>query len=149
MNFEPKDAHWEAKVRDSFGRQTFLVTLGAKIESLVAGGCSIVLHSRPDLCQQHGFLHAGVTATLADTAAGYAAFSLMPAGSTVLTAEFKINLLAPASGTTFVARASVLKPGRTLTAVTCDVASIGDGQEIVVASFLGTMMCLHGKTDAA
>ena len=147
MTFDPKDPAWESKVRDSFQRQSFLKLLGAEVETVSPGCCSIRIAARGDLCQQHGFMHAGVTATLADTAAGYAAFSLMPPGSTVLTAEFKINLLAPARGSIFVARASVVKPGRTLSAVTCSVYSLDMGNETAIASFLGTMMCLQGKDD--
>jgi uncharacterized protein (TIGR00369 family) len=148
MNFDPKDPAWDLKVRDSFHRQSFLQLLGARIEALSPGHCSILIHARPDLCQQHGFLHAGVTATAADTASGYAAFSLMPAGSTVLTAEFKINLLSPAKGSVLVARASIIKPGRTLSTVSCTVHSIDMETETPIASFLGTMMCLQGKDDS-
>ena len=148
MNFNPKDPAWESKVRASFQRQSFLQLLGAEVETLSPGHCSIQIRSRSDLCQQHGFIHAGVTATIADTAAGYAAFSLMPPDSTVLTAEFKINLLAPARGDLFVARASVVKPGRTLSTVACTVHSSEMGNETPIASFLGTMMCLAEKSDA-
>lgn len=147
MNFVPQDPHWEDKVRDSLRRQTFLELLGAEIETLTPGQCSLLIRRRPDLCQQHGFVHGGVTATLADTSAGYAAFSLMPPDSTVLTTEFKINLLAPAMGDSFVARASVIKPGRTLTAVYCTVFALSNAGETPIASFLGTMMCLHGRSD--
>ncbi len=148
MTYEPMDANWDKKVRDSFHRQTFLQTLGAEIETIAPGYCTLTLSRRVDLCQQHGFIHAGVTATLADTAAGYAAFSLMPSDSTVLTAEFKINLLAPASGNSFSARARVVKPGRTLTTVACDVLSLANGEWLPIATFLGTMMCLQGKADS-
>ena len=84
--FKPRDPDWDAKVRASFARQTVMATIGARIATLRAGACEIELPYRADLCQQHGFLHAGITTTIADSAAGYAAFSLMPPGSSVLSA---------------------------------------------------------------
>ncbi len=93
---KPRDPDWEVKVRDSFARQSLMQTIGAKIAALAPGTCEIELPYRRDLCQQHGFLHAGITTTIADSAAGYAAFSLMPPGASVLTVEFKVNFMAPA-----------------------------------------------------
>ncbi|MGQ9369510.1 PaaI family thioesterase [Azospirillum sp. ST 5-10] len=149
MTFEARDPDFAARVRNSFSRQTFLATLGAALTEVAPGRCTIVMPARPDLCQQHGYIHAGVTTTLADTAAGYAAFSLMPADSSVLTVELKINLLAPARGERLEARGVVEKAGRTLTVVRADVTGHGDGGTTPIATLLATMMCLHGTSDLA
>ena len=145
--FEPRDPAWEAKVRDSFARQTFMQTIGARIASLAPGRCEIELPFRRELCQQHGYLHGGVVTAIADNAAGYAAFSLMPPGASVLTVEFKVNLLAPAAGERFRARGNVVKPGRTLIVVEAEVAAIANGEEKSIAQMLATMMCLEGTPD--
>ena len=146
--FEPRDPDWDKKVRDSFARQTVMTTIGARIAALRPGFCEIELPFRRDLCQQHGFLHAGITTTIADSAAGYAAFSLMPRGSSVLTVEFKVNLMAPAAGDVFLGRGKVIKPGRTLLAVEAEVIARGEDGEKAVAQMLATMMCLADKADA-
>lgn len=146
-SFKPRDPDWDAKVRASFARQMAMETIGARIAALQPGFCEIGLPYRRELCQQHGFLHAGITTTIADSAAGYAAFSLMPPGSSVLTVEFKVNLMAPASGERFLARGMVIKPGRTLTVVDAEVFAIENGNEKPVAKMLATMMCLDGKAD--
>ena len=148
MAFEPRDPAWDKKVRDSFARQTVMTTIGARIAALRPGFCEIELPFRRDLCQQHGFLHAGITTTIADSAAGYAAFSLMPRGSSVLTVEFKVNLMAPAAGDVFLGRGKVIKPGRTLLAVEAEVIARGEDGEKAVAQMLATMMCLTDKADA-
>jgi uncharacterized protein (TIGR00369 family) len=146
--FEPRDPDWGAKVRDSFARQMVMETIGASISALRPGFCEIELPYRRDLCQQHGFLHAGITTTIADSAAGYAAYSLMPPGASVLTVEFKVNLMAPAAGERFFARGTVIKPGRTLTVVEAEVVAVEKGAEKSIAQMLATMMCLEGKADA-
>jgi len=148
-HFTPKDPDYRAKVEASFARQAFLATIGARMAALEPGRCTLEMPTRPDLAQQHGFVHAGATTTLADTAAGYAAFSLMPAGSAVLTTEFKVNLLSPAKGEKLVARAEVLKPGRTLIVVRSDVFGVEDGKETLAATMLATMICLAGASDPA
>lgn len=142
------DPEVAARCAESFGRQAFLRTIGAELESLAPGRCTLRLPFRPDLTQQHGFFHAGALTTLADTAAGYAAFTLMPAGASVLTAEFKVNLLRPGRGAEAIARAEVLKPGRTLIVVRADVfCRQPDGGEDLTATMLATMMCLQGRPD--
>jgi len=142
------DPDFEARCRESFARQAFLLHLGGAVEEVAPGRVTLRLPFRPELAQQHGFFHAGVLTTLAGTAAGYAAFSLMPAGSSVLTVEFKVNLLRPARGTAALARAEVLKPGRTLVVARTDVscARPGGGEELV-ATMLATMMCVQGRAD--
>ncbi len=146
--FEPRDPDWDKNVRDSFARQTVMSAIGARIAALRPGYCEIELPFRRDLCQQHGFLHAGITTTIADSAAGYAAFSLMPPGTSVLTVEFKVNLMAPAAGDVFIGRGRVIKPGRTLLAVEADVIARGPDGEKAVAQMLATMMCLADRADA-
>lgn len=145
--FTPKDPDFAARCRASFASQTLLETIGARMAVIEPGRCVLELASRPDLCQQDGFLHAGITTTLADTAGGYAAFSLMPASARVLTSELKINLLNPARGDRLVARADVLKPGRMLTIVRADVFAITGIEEIMIASMLATMVCLMPQGD--
>lgn len=141
--FIPKDPDFKDRVVENFALQTLMKTLGAQLADIQPGKCEIVMAKRDDLCQQHGFLHAGITTTLADTAAGYAAFSLMPKGAEVLSTEFKINLLNPAEGKRFSARAEVLKPGRTLTVVRSDVwAEDETGQQTMIATMLASMICL-------
>src|ERR1700674_4997902 len=103
------------RVQRSFGRQRLMATLGATLERVSPGEVDIRLPFRDELTQQHGFLHAGAVTSVADSACGYAALTLMPPGAAVLTVEFKLNLLAPARGDAFVARARVRKAGRTVT----------------------------------
>jgi uncharacterized protein (TIGR00369 family) len=145
--FTPKDPDFEQRVRSSFDRMTVNRTLGCELVSVGPGTCVIRMPRHPEFCQQHGFMHAGITTTLADTAAGYAAYSLMPADSSVVSVEFKINLLAPAVGDAFEARARVDRPGRQLTVVRSEVVAIQDGKETTVALMQATMMCLAGVSD--
>jgi uncharacterized protein (TIGR00369 family) len=146
-SFEPLDPDYEARVRASFGRQAFMRTLGVEFLHLAPGEVDLGLPHRADLTQQHGYFHAGATATIADSAAGYAALSLYPKGSGVLTTEFKINLLRPAEGERLVARGRVIKPGRTLTICRSDVYGERDGREGHVATLLLSMICLEGLED--
>jgi uncharacterized protein (TIGR00369 family) len=145
--FKPLDPDYEARVRASFDRQEFMATLGVMIEHLAPGEVDLALLHRPNLTQQHGYFDAGVTATLADSAAGYAALSLYPQGTGVLTTEFKINLLRPAEGQRLVARGRVIKPGRTLTICRSDVYGARDGRETHVATLLLSMICVEGLAD--
>lgn len=147
--FKPRDPDWQAKVRTSFARQAVMETIGARILALQPGRCEIELPYRRDLCQQHGYLHAGITTAIADSAAGYAAFSLMPAGSSVLTVEFKVNLMALAAGERFLARGKVVKPGRTLTVAETEVVAEQEGRWKPVAQMLATLMCLEATSDRA
>jgi uncharacterized protein (TIGR00369 family) len=142
--FEPPEGDLVRRVRESFEGQTFMKTIGAQLGEVGAGYCEIHLPFREDLCQQDGFLHAGVTTTIADNASGYAAYTLMPADSRVLTVEFKVNLLRPATGEKLVARASVQKPGRNISVVGAEVSAVADGAEKAVALMLATMACLPG-----
>jgi len=141
----PSTSSPEARVRESFATQGFMKKLGAELVSVGEGTCEISVPFDETMTQQHGFFHAGVTATIGDNAAGYAAFTLMPEKSTVMTTEFKINLMAPAKGEKLTARAKVLKPGRTLSVVQSDIYGVEKARETHVATMLVTAMCLMDK----
>jgi uncharacterized protein (TIGR00369 family) len=130
----------ESIVRDSCSRQGFMKTLGAEISVLDHGQVDIRVAYRPTLTQQNGFIHAGVLTSILDSACGYAAMSVGPEKHDVLSVEFKVNLLAPAKGERFVARAAVKRAGKNLTVCTADAFAIQNGQEKVVATMLATMM---------
>ncbi|HEX7531091.1 MAG TPA: PaaI family thioesterase [Pyrinomonadaceae bacterium] len=143
---KPLNPSFAADIEGSFARQPIMNLLGARLSLVEPGVVDITLPYRADLAQQHGYLHAGVIATIADSACGYAAYSLMPAGSEVLSVEFKVNLLRPAQGETFVARAEVIKAGRTLTVVRADVFGIaGNADRELVATMQGTMISLRNS----
>ena len=144
--FEPADPHFEARVRASFARLTLMQTLGARLTKVLPGEVEIGLPFRGDLTQQHGFLHAGIITTIVDTACGYAAMSLMPANSEVLTVEYKVNFVSPAKGSRMVGRGRVTKPGRTLTVCAGDVFAVSGGEETLVATMLTTMMAVSEST---
>jgi uncharacterized protein (TIGR00369 family) len=144
---QPRDPAWEARVRASFARQAFMTTLGAEIAALAPGRVELAAAYHPGLTQQHGFFHAGVTSTLADSAAGYAALSLFEPGHGVLTTEFKMNLLNPGRGERMIATGRVIKPGRTLTVVAADVHGFGDFGDVHIATGLFTMIALPGIED--
>ena len=146
--FKPRNPNWEQHVRESFARQSFMNLIGGEIASLAPGACAVALKARPDLCQQRGFLHGGVTTALADTAAGFSAYSLMPEGSAPLTVELKINLMSPAIGDRFVAKGRVLRSGRTLTIVEVDVDAERGAETKLIARMLATMICMENTTDA-
>jgi uncharacterized protein (TIGR00369 family) len=145
--FKPPDADFATRVRQSFARQKIMDLIGAEIIRIEPGLVEIALPFREDLTQQHGYFHAGITSTIADSAGGYAGFTLFPADSSVLTVEFKINLLAPADGERLVATGRVLKPGRTLTVCELEVVASKGGKDTACAHGLQTLMCLHGRPD--
>ena len=122
-----------------------MATIGARLARVAAGEVDIELDVRDELTQQHGFLHAGVLAAAADSACGYAALSLMPAGAAVLSVEFKINLLAPAAGDRIVARGRVIRAGRTVTVCWGEVAACTGETERLVATMVGTMMSVRDR----
>jgi uncharacterized protein (TIGR00369 family) len=136
---------FEKRVRASFGKQKLMTTLGARVEDVASGRVAIRLPFRDDLTQQHGFLHAGTIAAIADSACGYAALTLMPADAAVLSIEFKVNLLAPAKGEAIVARAHVIRAGRTIVVTRADVYAITGPDEKLVAAMQGTMMVVTGR----
>lgn len=134
-----------ARIRQSFSKQGLMTTLGASLEKVEPGFVEIALVPTPAVSQQHGFVHAGAVAAIADSAAGYAALSVMPEGTGVLTAEFKINLLAPAAGERIVARGRVVKAGRTLTLSQADVFAVKGGEEKLIAHLTATLMAITGR----
>ena len=140
----PRDPDYAATVARSFGKQAFMDLLGARLGEVAPGAVDIILPIRPALAQQHGFAHAGAAWAIADSAAGYAAQSLMAAGDGVLTVELKINLLAPAKGAQLVARGRVERAGRQLTVARSDVVAIEDDRETAVALAIGTFMRMAG-----
>lgn len=132
------------EIKASFAKQTIMGLIGAELSRVEPGIIEITLPYRADLAQQHGYLHAGIVTTIADSACGYAAYSLMPPKSEVLSVEFKVNLMRPAKGEMFVAVAEVIKSGRTLAVVRADVFGVDhSGERELVATMLGTMMCLQ------
>jgi uncharacterized protein (TIGR00369 family) len=145
--FQPQTPDFESRVRESFGRQQLMQTLGAELTVVEPGVVEIELAHRAELTQQHGFLHAGVVASVLDSACGFAALTLMPADAAVLSVEFKVNLLAPARGDRLVARAEVKRAGRTVTVCTADASALEGEQRTLVATMLGTMMCIVGRRD--
>ncbi len=122
-----------------------MATLGASLDKVAPGFVEIALRPAPAISQQHGFVHAGALTAIADTAAGYAALSLMPPGRGVLTAELKINLIAPAVGERILARGKVVKAGRTLTLVQAEVFAESGGEEKLVALMTATLMSIEGR----
>jgi uncharacterized protein (TIGR00369 family) len=135
------------EVRQSFAKQAIMGLIGGELTRVEPGVVEITLRYRPDLTQQDGFVHAGIVSTIADSACGYAAYSLMPPESEVLAVEFKVNLLRPAKGELFVARAEVIKPGKTLTVVRADVFAKSGEEQQLVATMQGTMMRLPRRSD--
>ena len=142
---KPLDPGFEPRVRASFAAQQFMTRLGASIDRIEPGRVDIRLPMRADLTQQNGFLHAGAIASVADSACGYAALSLMPAGADVLSVEFKINMLAPATGEAIVARGVVIRAGKTIMACRADVVSLTGTTEKLVAAMQGTMIVANQK----
>lgn len=147
--FHAEDAEFASRVRESFERQGLMKHLGAKLVELTAGRATIRVPFRAELTQQHNYFHAGVSGAIADSACGYAAYTLMPADSSVLTVEYKLNLLAPADGEELTARARVVRSGRTLKICAADVHAKKHGKEVHCATMLATIMCFPGRSDRA
>ncbi|WP_246731771.1 PaaI family thioesterase [Methylocapsa sp. S129] len=145
MSRETEIAGYEDRVRASFAKQGLMSTLGATLVSVAPGLVEIALSPTPAVAQQHGFVHAGAVSAIADTAAGYAALSLMPPDRGVLTTEFKINLVAPAVGDRILARGRVVKAGRTLTLAQTEVFAESGGQQKLIALLTATLMALEGR----
>jgi len=137
----------QARVQTSFDRQGLMGHLGARITHIAPGRVHIVLPSRPEVTQQHGYFHAGATSAIADSAGGYAAFTLFPENTAVLTVEYKINLLAPAVGDHIEAVGTVLKSGRTLTVCQLEVFGVQDGRRSLVATGQQTLICVDARAE--
>lgn len=146
--FVARNAEFESAVRESFARQTLMATLGASIDRLEPGAVDLRLPYSPALCQQNGYLHAGAIASVADSANGYAAYTLAPAATDVLAVEFKINLLEPARGSHFVACGRVIRAGRTLTVCQADVFAHDGARQLLIATMLSTIIVRARTTGA-
>ena len=140
MTQAPQNPNYEANVRESFARQTLMKTMGVTIARIAPGEVDLEMPHSPAFGQQNGYLHAGATASLADSANGYAALTLAPCGTDVLAVEFKINLLAPARGDRYVARGRVIRSGRTLTVCLAEVFAVDDVGETLIATMLSTII---------
>jgi uncharacterized protein (TIGR00369 family) len=138
-------AAMEARLRGSFAKQGLMQLFGASITRIAPGQVEISLAPKPELSQQHGFVHGGALTAIADSAAGYAALSLMPANRGVLTTEMKINFLAPAAGDHIVARGKVLKAGRTLSLVQTEIVAVTTNQERLIAFLTATFMTIENR----
>jgi uncharacterized protein (TIGR00369 family) len=146
--FAPLDPDYEKRVRESFARQGAMRLLGARLVEVRPGYCAIELPYRADLAQQHGYVHAGIIGAVVDSAGGYAGFTLFPSDASVLTVEYKLNLLAPAAGERLVAQAEVVKPGRTLAITRGEVYAEAGGKRTLCAIMQQTLIVLAGKPDA-
>jgi uncharacterized protein (TIGR00369 family) len=145
--FTPAYEGYDARVRESFARQGAMALIGAVLADVAPGYCAIALEPRPEVSQQHGYVHAGILATLVDSAGGYAAFTLFAQDCSILTVEYKLNVLAPAQGERIVAEGFVVKPGRTLAITRGDVHVENAGKRTLVAIMQQTLMVMRGKPD--
>ena len=148
QQFSPPDPNYETRIRESFDQQNAMKTIGATIGQIKPGKVSINLPYSDHITQQDGFLHAGIISTIVDSACGYAAYTLMPLGSRVLSVEFKVNLMSPAIGERFVAIGKVIKPGRTLTICSGEVLAFQDGESKLVALMQATMIRVDEKISS-
>ena len=146
--FTPAYAGFAERVRASFARQGAMAHLGATLAAVEPGYCAVAIVPSPQVSQQHGYVHAGVVSAIVDTAGGYAGYTLFPEDSSVLTVEFKLNLLAPAHGERLVAEGFVVRPGRTLVITRGEVHAETRGGRKLVALMQQTLMVMHGKADA-
>lgn len=144
MTFDPQDPDFQSAVRESFDRLALMRTIGAALERVTPGEVEVMLPFRNDLTQHHGFMAAAVLTAVVDVACGYAAMTLMPPGSSVLTIEYKAKFLAPAQGGKLLARGRVIRPGRSVTVCAGDVVAVDGGHETLVATLLATMMRVTG-----
>jgi len=144
---EARDPDFEKRIRESFSCQPFMATIGASLSRVEPGRVDISAPFADHITQQHGFIHGGVVGAIADNAAGYAAYSLIDSYGSVLTVEYKLNLLTPAKGERVEARAEVMRPGRTLTIVRSDVSAYDDGMETLCATAVVTLIRMAGWSD--
>ena len=145
--FQPRDPDYAARVHASFALQHAMELIGARLMVVEPGFTEIHLPLKPEITQQHGYIHGGVVGMIADSAAGYAANTLTAADASVLTVEYKMNLVAPADGQHLVARGEVIKPGRTLIITRAEVFAIRDERSTLCAIMQQTIMVMHGKKE--
>lgn len=148
MEFTPKDPDYKVKVSDSFKRQQFMTYINAELVEVLPGYCEIHIPYDANLTQQHGYFHAGIISTLADNAAGYASFSLMNKEASILTVEFKLNIMSPGDGEKLIGKAKVLKNGRTLTICRAEVYAVKQGFEKLCAAAQSTLIELKNHSDS-
>jgi uncharacterized protein (TIGR00369 family) len=146
-DFKPANPDFVQAIHRSFARQGIMRHIGARLGAIRPGYVEIELTYSDDVSQQHGFFHGGVVGTIADSAGGYAAFSLMAAGDGVLTVEYKVNLVAPADGDKLIARGQVIRPGRTLTVARAEVVVVKEGQETPCGYMQQTLMRIVGRPE--
>ncbi len=146
-HWKPLDPAYGERVRASFARQGAMRLIGAELVAVAPGYCAIALVPRSEVAQQHGYVHAGIVSAIVDSAGGYAGFTLFPADASVLTVEFKLNLLAPAAGDRLLAEGFVVKPGRTLAVTRGEVHAEHGGKRTLVALMQQTLMVMHGRKD--
>lgn len=145
--FQPKDPDYASRVRASFDLQHAMALIGARLAVVEPGFVEIHLPHKTEITQQHGYIHGGVVGMIADSAAGYAANTLTPSDTSVLTVEYKLNLVAPADGQRLVARGEVIKPGRTLIITRAEVFAIRDERWTLCAIMQQTIMAMQGKSE--
>ena len=145
--FTPADDGFADRVRASFARQQAMAHLGASLAEVAAGRCVIRLPHRDEVTQQHGYIHGGVVGAIADSAAGYAAMTLTPADTSVLTVSYTLNLMAPAAGDHLEAHGEVVRAGRTLIVTRADVFAYRDGRATLCATLQQTIMVLADRPE--
>lgn len=144
---QPTDPDFAQRVRDSFARQHAMDLIHATLPVVAPGLAEIHLPHWTGVEQQHGFVHGGVVGMIADSAAGYAAMTLVSASASVLTVEYKMNLVAPADGERLIARGKVVRPGRSLVVTQAEVFAVKGGKETLCALMQQTIMVMHGKAE--
>jgi len=147
-DFIPQNPDYAAVVGASFAKQGLMQALGIELAEVAPGRCVLVAGHDPGLLQQHGYFHGALIGAMLDSAGGYAGYSLMPAGSEVLTTEYKVNFVAAAEGERLVVRAKVVKPGRTITVTTAEAFCLRDGVERLCAVMLQSLICLPARSEA-
>lgn len=144
---QPQNPNYAQRVRESFDRQQVMAHIGATLGEVGPGYTEIHMPYNTNLTQQHGYIHAGIVGTLADSAGGYAAFTLMPANASVLSIEYKLNLMRPAAGDRFTARGRVVRAGKTVTVCSVEVVSISGEEEKVCALMQMTLMTMYDLAE--
>lgn len=145
--FQVHDPAYAERVRASFALQHAMALIGAELAIVEPGFVEIHLPHKAGITQQHGYIHGGVVGMIADSAAGYAANTLTPADTSVLTVEYKLNLVAPADGERLIARGEVVKPGRTLIVTRAEVFAVRAGQWVLCALMQQTIMAMQGRKE--
>lgn len=145
--FQPRDPAYAERIRRSFDLQPAMALIGAELVVVEPGYTEIHLTKRAEITQQHGYVHGGIVGMIADNAGGFAANTLTAADTSVLTVEYKLNLVAPADGERLVARGEVVKPGRTLLITRAEVFAIKNEQWTLCAVMQQTIMAMHGKQE--